>query len=98
MARLAVPHHPDRVFKDDLWAGYPSASGYRSLADYGFPVPRFGHLEAFAVPFEVESDSDERALFDHISNLHPPFIVAEMCRLDDGTICAIGFYEPPDQG
>lgn len=95
MARLNVPTHPDRVFKDGWWQDYPSASGYRSIGDNGYPTPRYGDLWAFAVPFEVESDSEERRLFDDILSLRPPFVVAEVCKLNDGTLCAIGFYPQP---
>jgi hypothetical protein len=95
MARLVVPGHPDRVFKDDNWDGYETASGYRSIGDNGYPTPRYGDLWAFAIPFEVESDSLERAMFNDIVNLAPPFVVAEVCRLGDGTPCAIGFYPEP---
>ena len=96
MARLAIPTHPDRVFKDDWWAEYPSAGGYRSIGSNDYPSPRYGELWAFAVPFERESDSDERRLFDDIISLHPPFVVAEVCRLADGTLCAIGFHPELD--
>lgn len=95
MARLTVPNHDDRVFKDDWWDGYQSASGYRSIGSTTYPNPRYGELWAFAVPFEVESGSDERRLFDNIMNLSAPFVAAEIVRLQDGTLCAVGFYPEP---
>lgn len=94
MARLHLPQHPDRVFKDDEWGEYPSASGYRSLGSLNEPVTsRYGQYEAFAVVWDIDSDSDETNLFREITQLHPPFIAAEICKLPDGTPCAIGFYE-----
>lgn len=96
MARLMVPGHEGRVFKDELWKHDGSAYGWRSLGDYSEPTARYGDLWAFAVEFDVESESAERAMFDDIVNLRPPFVAAEICRLIDGTHCAIGFYPEPD--
>lgn len=95
MARLVIPNHPDRVFKDDDWDGYETANGYRSIGDNGYPTPRYGDLWAFAVPFGDDPDSLERRMFDDITNLATPFVVTEVCRLQDGELCAIGFYPEP---
>ncbi len=96
MARFMIPGHEHRVFKDETWEDdYRSAYGWRSLGDYGEKSVRHGDLEAFAVEFSVESDSNERRLFDDICYLHPPFVAAEIVRVD-GNLVAIGFYPKPD--
>lgn len=96
MARLDIPSHPHRVFKDQTWTDdYKSAYGWRALADHGDTPARYGDLWAFAVEFNVDSDSEERRLFDDIVNLHPPFVAAEIVKLG-GAMFAIGFHPEPD--
>lgn len=81
MARLDVPHHPDRVFKDDWWDGWKSASGYRALATDNDP------LEAFAVVIDDESSFAEHQLTRQMNALQSPFV-----RVERFGRITIGFY------
>ncbi len=95
MARLAVDAHPNRVFKDDWWDGWTSASGYRSVGDHGdVAVPLCDH-EAFAVVLDEDSNDAERALYEDIVHLRPPFVAAEVSGTLEEPI-AIGFYKPEE--
>lgn len=85
MARLIISHHPDRVFKDDWWAGHESAAGYRALG-----IER-DELEAFAVVIDADSSYAERLMAHQMVALCPPFVRAE--RFDNITI---GYYPAPD--
>jgi hypothetical protein len=97
MARLAVPTHPDRVFKDDQWDGYETASGYRSIADFGYPLVRLHDHEAFAVVLDDDAGDAEQDMFDRIVHLAEPFIAAEVTRIGSvGDLVAIWFYRPPE--
>lgn len=87
MARLNLPHHPDRVFKDDSWsaADYTSASGYRALATDSDP------LEAFAVVLDGDSSPSEHSLYHSIMLLDKPFVRCERGSLGEHRY-AVGFY------
>lgn len=87
MARLTVPHHPDRVFKDDWWADHTGPSGYRALPTNTDP------LEAFAVVLESDCGAATRSLASQMIALVEPFQRVEMWFGVGGYSTAIGFYE-----
>lgn len=89
MARLNVPHHPDRVFKDDWWeqTDHTSPSGYRALPTES------DSLEAFAVVLESNSTGSEIMLASNMMVLGEPFERVESYR-QDGWAVVIGFYSP----
>lgn len=87
MARLHVPHHPDRVFKDDWWDGYTTPSGYRALATDDDP------LEAFAVVLDADVTPEGTSLAAQIIALSEPFVRNESFTFH-GSVTVIGFYAP----
>lgn len=88
MARLDVPHHPDRVFKDDWWDGYTTPSGYRALATDDDP------LEAFAVLVDDCKDASGALFIRRMITLDAPF---ERCEpfLTGGQLGLVAFYAAP---
>lgn len=95
MARLIIPQHPDRVFKDALWGPYPAAHGYHSVGTTGDATTvRWDLCAAFAVVLDEDVGRREKRLFDQILRLEKPFHAAEVFNLPDGTRCVIGFYLP----
>ena len=93
MARLIVPQHPDRVFKDASWSWDQTGYGYHSVGATGDATSvRWGLHEAFAVVLDEDAGCHERRLFDRILRLCEPFVAAEVFRLPGGPKCAVGFY------
>lgn len=96
MARLNVPDHPSRVFKDETWNHqWDGASGYLSIGDHGSEPTRYGDLNAFAVEENVFSEDPEYKLIKEMMRLETPFRAVEICRIG-GCIYHIGFFDPAD--
>ena len=96
MARLNIPSHPHRVFKDEAWGDADGqVNGFRSIGEHSAQQGPYAHLWAFAIMLEEDSTDAERKMYQDIVSLAEPFVAAEIIRLG-GCPCAIGFYPEPD--
>lgn len=96
MARLAIPSHPNRVFKDEAWAdAAEQVHGYRSIGEHSNRPAAYANMWAFAILLKEDATDGERVMYQRIVNIGEPFVAAEVVRLG-GVLCAIGFYPEPD--